>query len=202
MNATEAAVSFKKGKIVAGALAPHPPHIVYAENPPQNEPKAECGWETIRWGYERLRKSLDKLDYDVLIVHSPHWRTQVGTHFLGVPNLKSISVDPAMASQYLSKALTAFNKGDYKMAAINFTNLSTLNPTEYLIAENTGICYFNLKEYGKAISWFNKVLQLTTAKDGKSEFFKAKCLLNLGRKEEGCQLLEAARLKKYGEAEE
>ena len=39
--------------IVAGALAPHPPHLVYADNPPQNEPTAECGWETLRWGYER-----------------------------------------------------------------------------------------------------------------------------------------------------
>ena len=83
-----------KGRIVAGALAPHPPHLVYAENPPQNEPKAECGWEVLRWGYERLRKSLETLDYDVLVVHSPHWRTQVGTHFLGVEKLKSLSVDP------------------------------------------------------------------------------------------------------------
>lgn len=84
----------KKGEIVAGALAPHPPHLVYAENPKQNEPTAECGWETLRWGYERLRKSLAKKDYDVLIVHSPHWRTQVGTHFLGVEKFKSLSVDP------------------------------------------------------------------------------------------------------------
>ncbi|MCB0350623.1 MAG: tRNA U-34 5-methylaminomethyl-2-thiouridine biosynthesis protein [Bdellovibrionales bacterium] len=83
-----------KGQIVAGALAPHPPHLVYGENPPQNEPKSECGWEVLRWGYESLRKKLDALDYDVLIVHSPHWRTQVGTHFVGVPNLKSKSVDP------------------------------------------------------------------------------------------------------------
>lgn len=82
------------GKIVAGVLAPHPPHLVYAENPKQNEPRAECGWEELRWGYERLRKSLDNLDYDVLIVHSPHWRTQVGTHILGVPHFQSLSVDP------------------------------------------------------------------------------------------------------------
>ena len=34
-----------KGEIVMGALAPHPPHLVYAENPPQNEPTAEGGWE-------------------------------------------------------------------------------------------------------------------------------------------------------------
>ena len=83
-----------KGKIVAGALAPHPPHLVYAENPPQNEPKAECGWENLRWGYERLRKNLDQLNYDVLVVLSPHWQTYVGTHFLGLPHFKSLSVDP------------------------------------------------------------------------------------------------------------
>lgn len=89
-----------KGKIVAGALAPHPPHLVYAENPPQNEPKAECGWENLRWAYERLRKSLSQLNYDVLIVHSPHWRTNTGTHFLGVPQFKSISVDPVFPTVF------------------------------------------------------------------------------------------------------
>lgn len=82
------------GKIVAGFLAPHPPHLVYAENPPQNEPRAECGWETLRWGYERARASLLAKEYDVLIVHSPHWRTFVGHHFLGVPHFKGLSVDP------------------------------------------------------------------------------------------------------------
>ena len=83
-----------KGKIVAGVLAPHPPHLIYAENPPQNEPTSECGWEGLRWGYERLRKNLDKLDYDALVVMSPHWRTYVGIHFLGVESFKSLSVDP------------------------------------------------------------------------------------------------------------
>lgn len=80
--------------IVAGVLAPHPPHLVYAENPPQNEPRAECGWEELRWGYERLRKSLSEVDYDVLVVHTPHWKTVVGTHLLGLPHFKSKSVDP------------------------------------------------------------------------------------------------------------
>lgn len=89
-----------KGKIVAGVLAPHPPHLVYAENPPQNEPRAECGWETLRWGYERLRKSLATIDYDVLVVHSPHWRTNSGTHFLGVPQFKSLSVDPVFPNLF------------------------------------------------------------------------------------------------------
>jgi len=83
-----------KGRIVAGALAPHPPHLIYAENPPQTEPRAECGWEGLRWGYERLRRDLQAHDIDVVVVHSPHWQTYVGTHLLGLPHFKSLSVDP------------------------------------------------------------------------------------------------------------
>jgi 2-aminophenol/2-amino-5-chlorophenol 1,6-dioxygenase subunit beta len=85
---------------IYGAIAPHPPHLVYAENPPQNEPKAECGWETLRWGYERLRKALEDVDYDTIVVLSPHWQTYVGTHFLGVPHFKSLSVDPVFPNLF------------------------------------------------------------------------------------------------------
>jgi 2-aminophenol/2-amino-5-chlorophenol 1,6-dioxygenase beta subunit len=88
------------GRIVAGVLAPHPPHLVYAENPPQNEPRAECGWEELRWGYERLRRSLENKEYDVIVVHSPHWKTQVGHHLLAVPHLKGLSVDPVFPNLF------------------------------------------------------------------------------------------------------
>jgi len=83
-----------KGEIIAGYLAPHPPHLVYGENPPQNEPRSQGGWEQLRWAYERARKTLDELRPDVLLVHSPHWITQQGHHFLGVPHLAGKSVDP------------------------------------------------------------------------------------------------------------
>lgn len=85
------------GKIIAGVLAPHPPHLVYASNPEQNEPRSEGGWETLRWGYERLRKSLfddPAKKPDVLLVHSPHWMTVLGHHVLGLPHFKGLSVDP------------------------------------------------------------------------------------------------------------
>jgi 2-aminophenol/2-amino-5-chlorophenol 1,6-dioxygenase beta subunit len=88
------------GRIVAGCIAPHPPHLVYAENPPQNEPRAECGWETLRWAYERLRKDLDALDYDAIVILSPHWQTYIGTHFLGLPHFKSLSVDPVFPNLF------------------------------------------------------------------------------------------------------
>lgn len=83
-----------KGEIVAGVLAPHPPHLVYAENPPQNEPRAECGWEVLRWGYERCSRNVLAKKPDVLIVHSPHWKTQQGHHLLGVDHFEGLSVDP------------------------------------------------------------------------------------------------------------
>jgi 2-aminophenol/2-amino-5-chlorophenol 1,6-dioxygenase beta subunit len=83
-----------EGKILSGLLAPHPPHIVYAENPPQNEPRSEGGWEQLRWAYDRARESIERLKPDVLLVHTPHWITQVGHHFLGVPHLAGRSVDP------------------------------------------------------------------------------------------------------------
>lgn len=83
-----------QGSIIAGVLAPHPPHLVYGENPPQNEPVSECGWEVLRWAYERLRKDLLAKKPDVLLVHSPHWMTVVGHHVLGLPHFKGLSVDP------------------------------------------------------------------------------------------------------------
>ncbi len=86
--------SSSSGQIVAGCLAPHPPHLIYAENPPQNKPRSEGGWETLRWGYEVMQKNLDALNYDVLVVMTPHWRTYVGTHLLGLPHFKGISIDP------------------------------------------------------------------------------------------------------------
>lgn len=88
------------GEIVAGLLAPHPPHLVYADNPEQNEPKSECGWEVLRWGYERLRKDLAKLDFDAFVIVSPHWQTYVGTHFLGLPRFQSLSVDPVFPNLF------------------------------------------------------------------------------------------------------
>lgn len=82
------------GKIVAGFLAPHPPHLVYGENPPQNRVKSKGGWEPLRWAYENCRESIRNIKPDVILVHSPHWTTIVGHHFACVPELKGLSVDP------------------------------------------------------------------------------------------------------------
>lgn len=83
------------GGIVAGYLAPHPPHLIYAENPPQNEPRSTGGWEILRWAYEEARSRLKQLHRpDVIVVHAPHWITMVGHHVNCVPNPSGISVEP------------------------------------------------------------------------------------------------------------
>lgn len=80
---------------MAGYLAPHPPHLVYAENPPQNEPRSQGGWEVLRWAYaEARRRMLTKLRPDVIVVHAPHWITLIGHHVNCVPNPKGRSVEP------------------------------------------------------------------------------------------------------------
>ncbi len=82
------------GQIVSGWLAPHPPHLVYGENPPQNEPRSQGGWETLRWAYDRCRARIATQKPDVIIVHTPHWQTCVGHHLLGINQLSGVSIDP------------------------------------------------------------------------------------------------------------
>lgn len=89
------AAASRGGRIVAGYLAPHPPHLVYAENPPQNEPRSTGGWEVLRWAYEEARNRLKQHHRpDVIVVHAPHWITMVGHHVNCVPNPSGISVEP------------------------------------------------------------------------------------------------------------
>jgi 2-aminophenol/2-amino-5-chlorophenol 1,6-dioxygenase beta subunit len=85
-----------KGEIVSGCLAPHPPHLVYAANPSQNEPRSSGAgaWQSLHESYQKLQQSLDAKDFDVLIVHTPHWKTRIGHHLLGVPQFSGLSVDP------------------------------------------------------------------------------------------------------------
>ncbi len=83
-----------QGNIVAGVLAPHPPHLVYAEKTSRNEVHGECGWESLRWAYENCRKNILALKPDVLLIHTPHWQTVVGHHVLGLPHFRGLSVDP------------------------------------------------------------------------------------------------------------
>ena len=54
-----------------------------------------------------------------------------------------------------------------------------------------------MKQWEKSIPYFNIVLNMRTATDGKTEYFKGAALINLGRPDEACALLKMSVNKKY-----
>ena len=173
----------EKGKIVMGALAPHPPHLVYAENPPQNEPTSEGGWEELRWGYERLRESMIDKDFDVIVIHTPHWQTFIGTHFLGVEKFKSKSVDPVFPNliryDYDLNVDVKLSREIHDMAEKDGLHVKMMENSDFRIDYGTiTSCHLTRPEWDKPIvvissnrasSYFsNEVMQTNMLKLGKA----------------------------------
>ncbi len=145
-----------KGKIVAAALAPHPPHLVYAANPPQNEPKSECGWENLRWAYERLENNLKKIDFDTIVIMTPHWRTYVGNHILACDHYKSISVDPVFPHlfrfQYDMKGDVALAKEIFSEASAAGLNTKLMQNPDFRVDYGTIVsCHLARPTWDKPI---------------------------------------------------
>jgi O-antigen ligase len=101
------------------------------------------------------------------------------------------------ATAVYNEAVAAFGKGDYATAARKFVTALNISPFSYSMFENAGICYYNLKEYKKAVYYFDKVIAMKITNDGKSEFFKGASLINSGDKENGCRAMQIAVAKKY-----
>ena len=62
-----------------GAVSSHP--IGLAETRPKTSLSLK-GLGTTSLGYERLRASLADIDYDAIVLLSPHWQTYVARIFL------------------------------------------------------------------------------------------------------------------------
>ncbi len=119
-------------------------------------------------------------------------------------NAKAIE-DINLANKYYQEGIAAFGSGspekdDLEKAAGLFLKAAKLSPNNYVIYENAAMCYFNKKDFAKSLVYFDKVLAMTNAGNGKSEFFKGVALLSLGRKE-GCTYLLMAQKKNYKEKE-
>lgn len=91
----------------------------------------------------------------------------------------------------------AFQKGKYTVAANYYLQASASEPNNYTHLENMGICYYTAKLFDKAIIYFDKAIQLQSENTGKSEFLKAMSLIELGKNEQVCAALQAAKRKNY-----
>ena len=93
--------------------------------------------------------------------------------------------------------INMFNEKNYKNAIGIYRELTKLQPNDYSYVENIGICYYILNDFKNANIYFNKVIALGLAKDGKSEFYNAISLFQFGQKDAGCSMLNAAKSKNY-----
>lgn len=115
------------------------------------------------------------------------------------------TVPPAVEEEYqksFAAGLDLYSRQDYTGAIEHFTKAFSLKPGDYQALENTGLCFYASGNYSKAIGYFDRVLQQFAPTDGKSEYIKAICLLNLGKKEEGCLFLQKAVVKGNQQAAE
>jgi hypothetical protein len=58
-----------------------------------------------------------------------------------------------------------------------------------------------MKQWERCLPWFDKVFATKSANDGKSGYFKAAALINLGKKDEPCALLKISKGKGFTAAD-
>ena len=78
---------------------------------------------------------------------------------------------------------------------------SELDPMDYSYVENIGAAYYSMGEWEKSLKYLDQVIYEFKPGTGKSEFIKALSLINLGKKEEACELLKSSISMGYKEAE-
>jgi len=118
-----------------------------------------------------------------------------------IPSLAVQEKNVIRAQQLFNEASTLFTKGDFNGAANKFIQSTEISNGSYGVYENIAICYFNMRQWEKSLPWFDRVFAMKTATDGKSEYFKAAALINLGRKDEACALLKISKSKGYTAAD-
>ena len=136
--------------------------------------------------------------------------------FMGAPVVtkNAVPIDYAKAQTFYDAGIVYFNKAQaaaagkdetarkegFASAASHFLKAAAINPENYIVFENAAISFFNMKEYNKSLTYFNKVMAMKTAVDGKTEYFAGVALYNLGKKNEACHYLTIALLKGWKEA--
>lgn len=100
-------------------------------------------------------------------------------------------------TRYFVKAnISALNK-DFKTALENLEGIMKIYPNDIENIENIGLTYYYMEDYPMAIKYFEKVILSGAYNNGKSEFFIAKCLINIGNKGAACNYFQIAAQKNY-----
>lgn len=96
----------------------------------------------------------------------------------------------ALATQYATNL-------NFHQALRYFKKAALEQPTNVIITQNIGICYFQTKQFKTAINYLEKTLNSPLLTDGKTEFLLGVAYLNTNNKQKGCNYLFTADDKKY-----
>ena len=108
--------------------------------------------------------------------------------------------DSAIFYDVFKRGNDAFVKSDFKNAIDLYEKALKINPTFYAAMENIGLSYFLMQNYGTAVKYLDMGISSKGAVDGKAEYFRGIALINMGRRDEGCQSFLVSEGKKYYDA--
>ncbi len=108
--------------------------------------------------------------------------------------------DSAIFYDVFKRGNDAFVKSDFKNAIDLYEKALKINPTFYAAMENIGLSYFLMQNYGTAVRYLEMGIANKGAVDGKAEYFRGIALINMGRRDEGCQSFLVSEGKKYYDA--
>ena len=101
---------------------------------------------------------------------------------------------------YIVRAGIAYKDNKIDSALVYFSKLNQLNPADNTYTENVGICYYVLKQYDRAIPYFDRIIVSKAYANGKPEYFKGICLSKIGKQEQACYYLKVAENKGFPQA--
>lgn len=92
--------------------------------------------------------------------------------------------------EYLSKGMESFANGNYKSALNRYQIILEQYPEDFNSLFYGGLCYYNLGSFNKSLNNFDLILS-TNLNAFKEEalWYKSKCLIKLGRKNEAILIL-------------
>lgn len=92
--------------------------------------------------------------------------------------------------EYLEKSMEIFSRGNNKKALARFEEIIKTYPDDLNALFYAGLCYYNLREFDKAIASFEKCSDSKyTNFNEEAEWYKAKSLLASGNKDQARSLL-------------
>lgn len=92
--------------------------------------------------------------------------------------------------EYLTKGMESFANGNYKSALNRFQIILEQYPEDFNALFYGGLCYYNLGSFNKSLNYFDQILSINlSAFKEESAWYKSKCLIKLGKKNEALVIL-------------